>query len=105
MDILSMPIVTAVKSKSAGNPPKFDSILIPSTPAAFIMIKAVAPISTPQIILRNIGAEADSALIFLVLMALMASVFESAAVTYDNNTIKIKNNDKKPLKGYEFIMV
>ena len=71
----------AIIKMSAGNPPKLESILTPSTPAKLIMIKATAPMVSPQITLMNFGGDGVSGEMPVELIPPMASVFESAAVT------------------------
>ena len=52
---LTNPIATKMIKNSAGNPPKLEVILIPSMPAKVTMINAIAPTTTPQMILTPFG--------------------------------------------------
>ncbi len=78
---LIKPNPTRISRKSAGKPPKLEIILIPSIPAKEIIIQEIAPIRIPQTALRSHGASWFSCEIPFILIADMAEVLESAAVT------------------------
>ena len=86
-------------NKRAGRPPRFDRVLIPSMPENIIMIYAIEPMVVPQVIFMANGAVIFSVEIPLVLNRLIASVFESAAVTYEIKAVSKKTILKTTLMG------
>ena len=92
-----MPIPINIKINKAGNPPKFDSMRIPSIPARSTMVIAKRPTNKPQITLRKTGDSWSLAVISLQEILLIALVAESAAVTKD----KYANMRKKIIHAEE----
>ena len=78
----------------AGNPPKFEIILIPSTPAKLTMIHATSPIILPQNTFKTVDEVS-----LVELTDAMAVVFESAEVINDKNIRSIKNTVIKGANG------
>lgn len=76
----------SIPKNIAGNPPRYESILIPSIPSDVMNIRETIPTVAPQIILMYVGASCLPSVIPVVEILAIALVVESVAVI---NEIKI----------------
>ena len=93
------PAFITINKINETKPPIVEIIFTPFTPAKLIIIKAVAPMIPPQIIFNQTGDFSAKNPKPRVLKALIASVFESAAVTNDMNMVMTKIIDTRLWKG------